>query len=1286
MNSPRLLIPLCSLLLAGVAQAGIRAPYTADANTVHLYQFENAAGDTLVANLGSAGRKLAAVNATLATGTPPVQTGILGDSTVAAPGFGVPAKITTPTHLLGYDGGGTVDVYEGDAAADRIALSTLGLGVGGAASPFTLEALIRPGSATGNREIICTDATVTTRGFQFRLTTGGTTGQRLEFNLIGQAGSQRFAEIPASGDHAWALNEWFHASFVYDGVNCRFYWTKLAIAPNAANQIGADQTATLTSGTITGQLVIGNENRAVPGEAFNGYIDQVRISNIARSAGDFVFNNDSPDADGDGLLDAWEVQYFSNTTSQNGSGDPDADGSTNEQEETAGSNPTLVSSTHTDVDGDGLADAWEVQYFGNTTSQNGSGDSDQDFATNEQEETANTNPASAASTPDSDSDGLNDGWEILHFGNLTSQTGEGDPDSDGANNAAEMAAGSDPKDAQWTPTKAKLANRWSFNGDLLDSIGGSNATIVDPDSNAAVGGTASQGTTEVTLTGGANGTSAYVNLGTKLLGGRKTPVTLELWATHNVVQNWARIFDFNSATTEYLFMSWTRGTNAATDQVEWVDAGVTTNRPDTNQPYVLGTKYHVVLTIAPAVNTAGALTGGSRVTWYAAPAANTAALVSRGTFDTANHLAVLNDVNNWLGRSIWAGDATAAASYDEVRIWNGALTAAEVNAYQLAGPDAFTLDDTDADGLPDSWETGYFATITAQNGSGDPDSDTFTNAQEYAAGSDPAVAASTPSDTDADSLPDSWEITSFGNLNQTGSGDADGDRSTNLLEYANGTNPASNTSWPDTDGDSLNDGWEIFYFGSISAFGTTDDPDGDGTDNYDEYWANTDPTNGDRDFDGLLDTWETTYFTNTTAQSGSGDPDGDGFTNAQEYAGKSNPTLLASVPGDVNGDGVADGHLLATGDVLGTNSFINGLNWADGLAPAAGENYLVNILSLRTPNDAASYTFAGSNLVLATGGNLLVKGSGALTIPALRLDGGRLHNGTDANSVVTVNGGVAVTRASEIYAQNNGFIINAVVSGSANLSLTGVSGRGVTFGGANTWTGGLTVATGITYVLGDTATHCFVPGPSGTVNAIGGAGAATLNGAFVIDTSAASTTTGSTWTLVTTSGAKTYGATFTVAGFTADAAAAGARKWTKGSYQYDEATHTLSVMPTLTALDNWRQTNFGTATNSGTAADAADFDGDGRANLVEYATGTNPTVANAGSAFIATNAGGTLSLTFDCVADASLTYIVEASNDLVSWSTAQSYAGSVTAGQRTYVDPAPVPDGARRFLRLRIQY
>ena len=40
-----------------------------------------------------------------------------------------------------------------------------------------------------------------------------------------------------------------------------------------------------------------------------------------------------------------------------------------------------------------------------------------------------------------------------------------------------------------------------------------------------------------------------------------------------------------------------------------------------------------------------------------------------------------------------------------------------------------------------------------------------------------------PTDTDADGLPDEWERIFFGNLSQTGSGDPDGDGLTNAQEY-----------------------------------------------------------------------------------------------------------------------------------------------------------------------------------------------------------------------------------------------------------------------------------------------------------------------------------------------------------------------------------------------------------------------------------------------------------------------------------------------------------------------
>ncbi|MEY4568719.1 MAG: hypothetical protein RLZZ398_158 [Verrucomicrobiota bacterium] len=95
----------------------------------------------------------------------------------------------------------------------------------------------------------------------------------------------------------------------------------------------------------------------------------------------------SDDTDQDKLSDKWERLFFDNLA-QVGTGDRDADGLSNEVEETIGSNPTSVDN---DVDQDQLYDTWERFYFGNLR-QSGTGDLDDDGHSNEVEETAGTNP------------------------------------------------------------------------------------------------------------------------------------------------------------------------------------------------------------------------------------------------------------------------------------------------------------------------------------------------------------------------------------------------------------------------------------------------------------------------------------------------------------------------------------------------------------------------------------------------------------------------------------------------------------------------------------------------------------------------------------------------------------------------------------------------------------------------------------------------------------------------------------------------------------------------------
>ena len=1003
------------------------------------------------------------------------------------------------------------------------------------------------------------------------------------------------------------------------------------------------------------------------------------------------------DADADGLSDFWEDQYFGNNDGnptseeialQDNTGDPDGDGYNNGQEEAAGSDPGNIASTPDDMDGDGLADAWEVANFGSIAAQVGSGDPDHDFASNELEETAASDPNNSSAWPDSDADSLNDAWEIAFFTNL--DTGNGDSDSDGFDNLAEMAAGSDPTDAAWTPERARLAHRWSFNGDLLDSAGGSPATIVEVGANDAT-----LGATGVTLTGGDKAASDYVSLGTNLLQGKMAPVTIELWATPLGVQNYGRIFDFGKDTNENLFMAWTNGTNTASDRVGWKD-GSELLSDGTNAPYALGTEYHIVMTLVPSVNTGGELATGTRVNWYSAPAGTGNPLWSRqGSFDVPHHLVTFADVNDWLGRSQY-GDATANATFNEVRMWDGVLTETEREIFHVAGPDTVSLADTDGDGLVDSWELAFFGDL-AETSAGDPDNDGAINLDEQAAHSNPVAPASVPGDVDADNLNDAWETTNFGDLAQTGAGDFDGDFNTNEAEETAGTDPKLASSWPDTDSDTLNDGWEEHYFGNADGIvtpaelvlqGTDGDPDADTFTNLAEQTAGTDPTNAfsspDTDFDGLADGWELYYFGDLD-EIGSGDPDGDGSTNRAEIAAGTNPALDTSVP-DTNGDGLADGFVLVANDAGGASSFNSGLNWDGTLAPAAGANYLVpGPLSLRSPDVAADYTFAGDRLVLAQVGtdrsNLTWKNNGKLTIPFLGLDGGVVNQASANGSTVTLDGAVHVTKPSDLWANNGSITVGAAISGTAQLNLTG--GNTVTLNGASTLTGNINATA--TMVLGNAGSLKFVPTTAGATNAITGTGAVTLAGTFAIDLGAASTTLGDNWLLVASSGTKTYGATFAVGGFTADAGAPGARKWTSANeaYEFDEATGLLSVIGSNdsdsdTLPDEWEMASFG---NLGQTA-TGDPDADGTSNRAEFLLGLDPTDGT--QAFRATQSAVVpgSSVTLAWPAQDGLTFKVWRSPTLADGSWLEVGSLTATGTTATFTDLA-APAG-RAFYRIEL--
>ena len=133
------------------------------------------------------------------------------------------------------------------------------------------------------------------------------------------------------------------------------------------------------------------------------------------------------------------------------------------------------------------------------------------------------------------------------------------------------------------------------------------------------------------------------------------------------------------------------------------------------------------------------------------------------------------------------------------------------------------------------------------------------------------------------------------------------------------------------------------------------------------------------------------------------------------------------------------------------------------------------------------------------------------------------------------------------------------------------------------------------------------------------------------------------------------------------------------------STATLLVHDSL--FDQWRGANFGGQAMTNTGLAAADFDGDGIPNLVEYAFGSNPAQPGQTTPTLAIE-GGYLTLTVNRSMDmpADVTWRAEVSSDLATWQSGPSFTTTVTdnASILKVRDNLPAGNGPRRFLRLRL--
>ena len=466
------------------------------------------------------------------------------------------------------------------------------------------------------------------------------------------------------------------------------------------------------------------------------------------------------DTDGDGMADALEVENRFNPAVADANADADADAMTNAAEIAAGTDPH-----QSDSDQDGIADGAEA--------------------------TRGTSPLNS----DSDADGLIDGDEInaIPFPSIPTLA---DSDSDGFSDQVERTHHSNPLSATSTPPPVPVWNAatrtWLWRIDHLRLLWNHDQSML-----GAVRSDESM-LCEAVVDINQSGWTSQIGIGIRYVNGKlvhRFRAAHEVFHRVGLPDSGFYSSDWSASPVDRTRAFGFSGYGPADDSVP-LRLEFTATQPN------------------PAVNL-------WTLNFLIADLSNPSAPVTLATFTETDTVA--KDTTLSTGTTVWKNQDGVQDRID---------LPTEVGVTAFISPSPLAPPDSDNDGMPDAWETTNTLNPTsAADAATDTDSDGLSNLKEFLAGTNPRDP-----DSDDDGVSDGVEV-------------------------FHGTRPLAAASIPtwfnfsgkidDLDGDGLSDSW-VLWSGGKRRLSSSDD-DGDGMSNLAESKAGTNPDDANSKFD--LATW-----------------------------------------------------------------------------------------------------------------------------------------------------------------------------------------------------------------------------------------------------------------------------------------------------------------------------------------------------------------------------------------------------------------------------------------------